>query len=391
MKIKLNIMKIAVFTDTFDEINGVASVYQRLVEYCIYKNIHLELFALSNKTSVEEKNNVKIHRIKTLIPMEIQPDLSFDLIWLNPRLVSYFRNNKFDLIHVATPGTMGLNALLLSRIYKIPIIATYHTHIPEYVKERVNKIIKKTNLKIDRIAQGSESLTWEFMKIYYNRFKLVLAPSEYTKKYLEEKLKIKIEIFSHGVDINRFNPKKRNEEFRKNNNLGLSALYVGRIAAEKNLDFLVEIFNDFKDVKLVLVGDGPHRKDLEKKGNALFFGFKTGDELAQIYSSCDFFVFPSTTDSFGMVILEAMASGLPVLVSDKGGPREIVLDKINGFIIKSNDKKEWMEKINLIVKDAKLRKKFGIMSRDLALRMSWEKVFDELFKTYEKFLDERNN
>ena len=118
-------MKIAVFTDTYDEINGVAAVYQRLVEYCICKNIQLELFSLSNITSLEEKNNVKIHRIKTLIPMELQPDLSFDLIWLNPKLLAYFRKNKFDLIQVATPGTMGLNALLLSKIYKILYFLIY--------------------------------------------------------------------------------------------------------------------------------------------------------------------------------------------------------------------------------------------------------------------------
>lgn len=383
-------MKIAVFTDTFDEINGVASVYKRLVEYCIDRNIHLELFALSNITSVEEKNNVKIHRIKTLIPMEIQPDLSFDLIWLNPRLLAYFRKNKFDLIQVATPGTMGLNALLLSRIYKIPIIATYHTHVPEYVKERVNKLISKANLKLERIVNGSENLTWEFMKIYYNRFKLVLAPSEYTKKDLEKKLSVKVGIFSHGVDINLFNPSKKNDNFKKIHSLNIVALYVGRMAVEKNLDFLVDIFKEVKNGSLVLVGDGPHKKDLEKKGNALYLGFKTGSELASVYASCDFFVFPSTTDSFGMVVLEAMASGLPVLVSDKGGPKEIVLDKINGFVIKNNDKKAWKEKIELLIKDDKLRKKLGIMSRDLALRRSWEKVFDELFKTYEKFLDEAN-
>ena len=384
-------MKIAVFTDTFDEINGVASVYQRLVEYCVDKDIHLELFALSNITSIEEKNNVKIHRIKTLLPMEIQPDLSFDLVWLNPKLVTYFRSNKFDLIHVATPGTMGLNALLLSKIYKIPIIATYHTHIPEYVKERVIKLIKKTNLKIDRIAQGSENLTWEFMKIYYNRFKLVLAPSDYTKKDLENKLNVKIGIFSHGVDINLFHPNKNNKDFKEQYNLGLSALYVGRIAVEKNLDFLVEVFKEVNRVNLVFVGDGPHRKDLEKKGNALFLGFKEGEELAQIYSSCDFFVFPSTTDSFGMVVLEAMASGLPILVSDKGGPKEVILDNMNGFVIKSNDKKEWKEKIISLARDAKLRKKMGAMSRDLAVRRSWEKIFNDLYKTYEKFLKEVNS
>ena len=384
-------MKIAVFTDTFDEINGVASVYQRLVEYCVDKDIHLELFALSNITSIEEKNNVKIHRIKTLLPMEIQPDLSFDLVWLNPKLVAYFRSNKFDLIHVATPGTMGLNALLLSKIYKIPIIATYHTHIPEYVKERVIKLIKKTNLKIDRIAQGSENLTWEFMKIYYNRFKLVLAPSDYTKKDLENKLNVKIGIFSHGVDINLFHPNKNNKDFKEQYNLGLSALYVGRIAVEKNLDFLVEVFKEVNRVNLVFVGDGPHRKDLEKKGNALFLGFKEGEELAQIYSSCDFFVFPSTTDSFGMVVLEAMASGLPILVSDKGGPKEVILDNMNGFVIKSNDKKEWKEKIISLARDAKLRKKMGAMSRDLAVRRSWEKIFNDLYKTYEKFLKEVNS
>jgi len=384
-------MRIAVFTDTYDEINGVAMVYRKLVDYCVGNNIQLELFALSNVTSVEEKNNVKIHRIKTLLPMEIQPDLSFDLVWLNPKLVTYFRRNKFDLIHVATPGTMGLNALLLSKIYKIPIIATYHTHIPEYVKERVIKLIKKTNLKIDRIAQGSENLTWEFMKIYYNRFKLVLAPSDYTKKDLENKLNVKIGIFSHGVDINLFHPNKNNKDFKEQYNLGLSALYVGRIAVEKNLDFLVEVFKEVNRVNLVFVGDGPHRKDLEKKGNALFLGFKEGEELAQIYSSCDFFVFPSTTDSFGMVVLEAMASGLPILVSDKGGPKEVILDNMNGFVIKSNDKKEWKEKIISLARDAKLRKKMGAMSRDLAVRRSWEKIFNDLYKTYEKFLKEVNS
>ena len=381
-------MKIAVFTDTYDEINGVASVYQKFVEYCVDRNIHLEVFALSKKTSVEEKNNVKIHRIKILIPMEVQPDLSFDLIWLNPKLITYFKNNKFDLIHVATPGTMGLNALLLSKIYKIPIIATYHTHIPEYVKERVNKIISKTNLKLNRIANSSETIAWEFMKVYYNRFKLVLAPSEYTKKDLEAKLKAEIGTFSHGVDLNLFSPKRRNREFKEKYNLKVIALYVGRIAAEKNLDFLTDVFKDAKNSSLVLVGDGPHKSGLEKNSNALFLGFKKDEELAEIYASSDFFVFPSTTDSFGMVVLEAMASGLPVLVSDKGGPREIVLDKINGFVLKNNDNKEWKEKIELMIKDEKLRKKLGVMSRELALRRSWNKVFGDLFKTYEKFLKE---
>ena len=277
---------------------------------------------------------------------------------------------------------MGLNALFLSKLLKIPLIGSYHTHLPEYVASRVSHFLQKVKWLEKKVPQNLEQLTWQFMKMYYNRCNLVLAPSETTKKELIKWLKPNIEIFSQGVDVQQFNPRFRTKYFKKWYGIKTAALYVGRLVPEKNLDLLVEIFKQLPEVRLFVVGDGPYRKELEGKIDAEFLGYKKGTMLSKIYANCDFFVFPSTTDAFGNVVLEAMASGLPVIVTNKGGPQMLVKDGSNGFIVNPSAK-EFSEKVKILTYSGRIRKKMSKKARDFASKQDWNVVFENLFKTYE--------
>lgn len=372
-------MKVALFTDTYDEVNGVANTFRYLAEYCRKNDRQLDIYAHSDtKDSVEEVGSVKIFRYKPVVPVDIYFDMIFDLKVPRLRLYKDFNKQEYDLVHTATPGSMGLNALIVSRINKIPLVSSYHTSLPEYVRNRVERIVEKFKLPTRRSGQRSEDLMWEFMQWYYNQTKLVLVPSEATKAQLESKLDSPIGIFTRGIDTERFHPR-----YRERHDL-LRVLYVGRVSTEKNLDVVAHVFKDhpYPDkARLVIVGDGPYLKEM--KGicpEAVFCGFLKGEQLSRAYASADFFVFPSTTDTFGNVVLEAMSSGLPVIVTDKMGPKEMVKDGQTGFI--THDDGEFRQKIDLLVNDDRLRKNIGKKAREYALSRSWDAVFERLFEDY---------
>lgn len=215
------------------------------------------------------------------------------------------------------------------------------------------------------------------MQWYYNQTALVLAPSEYTKSQLTRKLQTPIDIFSRGIETDRFHPR-----FREQHD-SVVVLYVGRVSQEKNLDVLANIFKDKKDAQLMIVGDGPYRAQMQREcSNAIFTGFLNGRELSKAYASADIFVFPSTTDTFGNVILEAMSSAVPVIVTDKMGPKELVDHGETGFIADSAD--DFREKLNQLIKNERLRKTMSSNARKFALSRSWDAVFDKLYADYQK-------
>ncbi len=164
-------------------------------------------------------------------------------------------------------------------------------------------------------------------------------------------------------------------------------LYVGRVSTEKNLDVLTEIFKDQPEAKLMVVGDGPYRAEMQQLiPEASFTGFLQGEALSQAYASADIFVFPSTTDTFGNVVREAMSSGVPVVVTDKMGPKEQVVQGETGFI--TTDTADLAAKLNLLIRDEALRKKMGKNARNYALTQNWDAVFETLFEDYQRIADE---
>ena len=183
-------MDIALFTDTFDEINGVAKTLNKLTEYAARKGIFLEVFAPGKQSDFYENvkclsqriNSIKIHRYKSKIPIPIYTDLRFDLKVLRNRIITYCEQAEFDLIHTATPGSMGLNALYIAKHFDVPLIGSYHTALPAYIKRRVQRMVKR----FEFLGNRSERTMWHYMSWYYKHCQIVLAPSMETKYELEQ-------------------------------------------------------------------------------------------------------------------------------------------------------------------------------------------------------------
>lgn len=309
-------VKIVHFTDTFHEINGVALTIQHQLELAGKTGKDLTVITCDSQTRPPMKGQMNFN------PIGVYgfPEYPEQKMFLPPLLeiLNYCYEQRFTQIHVATPGPLGLAALAVARIMKIPLSGTYHTAIPQYA----------------HILTGDyaiEELVWKYTTWFYDQLNLILVPSASTERELIGKGidPKKICLFPRGVDAARFHPSKRNVNFLKerfNAGDGPKILYVGRISKEKDLHVLARAFRNLTqthlDVELILVGDGPYLQELKEllAGTpSIFTGYREGEELATIYASCDLFAFPSATDTFGNVVLEAQASGLPVIVTDSGG------------------------------------------------------------------------
>lgn len=217
----------------------------------------------------------------------------------------------------------------------------------------------------------------KYMNWYYNQCDLILAPSRHTMEELRPKFKPEVAVLSRGVSTEKFNPR-----YRTRTDARTKALYVGRVAPEKNLSVLVDIFKNRSDVDLVVVGDGPYLQEMKTAlPNAEFLGKVTGEQLSQAYANGDFFVFPSRTDTLGNCVLEAMSSGLPVIVSDAMGPKELVKQGETGFITTSNE--DFSRSVNTLATDSGRRQRMGQAALASAKLRSWDEIFHQLTGYYD--------
>jgi glycosyltransferase involved in cell wall biosynthesis len=279
---------------------------------------------------------------------------------------------------------MGLAGLAIARILHLPVTGTYHTAFPQYVK----------TLTEDAYL---EQLMWTGITWFYTQLDAVYVPSQATgAELIARGLNTeKIKLYPRGVDTERFTPAKASPALR--DALGIEdesalLLYVGRVSKEKNLHVLVEAMQTLRerncDVTLLVVGDGPYRKEMEHKLAAhcvVFTGYKSGDELAALFATSDVFVFPSTTDTFGNVVLEAQASGLPVIVSGVGGPREVIVPNETGVVAPSVTGAAFAEAIEEIVRNPARRRTMGAAARaamearsvDACVALLWQMYLDD--------------
>jgi len=370
--------KVALFTDTFNEINGVSVTIKKLIKIAEHRVIDLTVITCNSKETSFSNKTKSFKSIGDFSPSDY-PDLT---LHFPPMLdvLDYFEQEGFTRIHVSTPGTVGLLALFIARLMNIPISATYHTDIPQCVMSFTNDAV------VEKVA-------WNYVIWFYNQMDEILVPSKSTQDQIVEKgiPPEKIKPLLRWVDIDSFSPNKRNPQVWEKYNLNgaIKFLYVGRVSKEKNLELLANAFIDTIKAglvsSLIIVGDGPFKNELESKLKGypvVFTGYLTGEELSTFYASSDVFVFPSTADTFGNVVLEAQASGLPVIVSDKGGPKELMIPNETGYVIKANDKSALVGALTSLVTNVETIKTMGGKARQFietkAIRP--EDMYNAIFK-----------
>jgi glycosyltransferase involved in cell wall biosynthesis len=362
--------KRAWFTDTLDDVNGVATTIRKMTAAGAAAGKELIVVVSRSELNID---NIPIRNFKPIGEFEL-PEYELQKLSFPPilQMLDYIQREKFTEIIISTPGPVGLTGLLAAKMLNLQTSGIYHTDFPQYIR-----ILTEDSFL--------ESVAWRYMHWFYGQLDTVFVNSEeYRQSWIKRGFDpAKLKIFPRGLDTELFTPARRDPAFFEKlaaENGEVRLLYVGRISREKDLDILADAYRRLRDeglpVQLFVVGHGPYSEAFaESLPEAFFTGYLRGKELATAYASADIFVFPSTTDTFGNVIIEAQSSGVPVVVSDSGGPKELVEDKANGLITKSLDVDDFTRAIRALVTDPALRERMGISARKSVIDRSWPSAF----------------
>jgi glycosyltransferase involved in cell wall biosynthesis len=376
-------LKVAHFTDTFFEVNGVARTLQEQAVLARRTGKDLTILTCAPEQPIKQDG------VRNFDPVAVYslPEYQEQRLCLPPLLdlMRHVFQQEYTYLHAATPGPMGLAALKIAQVYNLPISGTYHTQLPQYAAYLTGD-------------QGIEELTWRYTMWFYDHMESVYVPSKETgDELIEHGLDPdKIVLYPRGVDVKMFNPRHRSESFRASLGLGDETLllYVGRVSKEKDLPILEQAFKGLcqerKDLHLVVVGEGPYLDEIRRNLHgwpASFTGYLHGARLAEAYASSDVFVFPSTTDTFGNVILEAQASGLPVVVSDSGGPQENMLPGETGMVVEGGNAGSLCQVLAGLTNDPSLMGRMGRAARVYMEKRSFESAFLEHWHLYGQELE----
>lgn len=287
-----------------------------------------------------------------------------------------------DIIHLSNPSFLGFFGLKYANERNIPVFSIFHSHYVSYVSYYFRGfpqfvVTYMTNLAI------------EVQRKFYNRCTLSYIPSEsIVDELIETGVESKrLKIWKRGINSTMFTPEKRNLQFIRNitGNDKKNILFVSRLDPVKNLNMLGEIYDYVQSHNLpynfVVAGDGVGRKQAEKRlPDAFFLGTLSHDELSVLYASSDVFVFPSITEAYGNVIIEAMSSGLPCVVADAGGPKDVITNGENGFKCNPEKVEEFMEKINLLLTDNEVWKTISKNGVQYSQNLDWNQLVETYFK-----------
>ncbi len=362
-------------TDTFAEVNGVSRTIQVLAETARKTGRKLVVLTSMEKAP-ETKVDLKNFQPVGTFPM---PEYESQMLAFPPFLevFEYIERHRVNELIISTPGPMGLTGLAAARLLGLRTTGIYHTDFVQYVRHLTQD---------DDLAD----LTWQYMRWFYDQCTTILVPTEtYRQQLIDNGFEpSKLGVMARGVDTRLFHPSKASPTFFERYGLPnrFRFLYVGRISKEKNLlaliDALDEVLRRGYQASLFFVGDGPHRQQLVARcqGRPIAFtGVLEGEELARAYASSDCLVFPSTTDTFGNVVLEAHASGLPVIVTDQGGPAEIVRRHDSGIVVDLAQPQALADAMEKMLLDADLRRELSGRGLLSAAESKWENVLEDFW------------
>ena len=321
-------MRIALFTETFlPKVDGIVTRLSHTVDHLQRNGDRVLVFAPEG--GITEYKGAKVYGVSGF-PLPLYPELKMALP--RPAIGHMLETFQPDIIHVVNPAVLGLAGLFYGKVLKIPLVASYHTHLPQYLQHYGLGML--------------EGLLWELLKVSHNQAQLNLCTSTAMMHELTVHGIERVDLWQRGVDTELFHPDLACQEMRSRLSQGHSQspllLYVGRLSAEKEIERIKPVLEAIPDSRLALVGDGPHRLALEKHfagTNTHFVGYLTGRDLGAAFACADAFIFPSRTETLGLVLLEAMAAGCPVVAANSGGIVDIVTSGVNGYLFDPEDER----------------------------------------------------
>lgn len=353
-------MRVALFTETFlPKVDGIVTRLRHTVEHLQRSGDRVLVFCPEG--GLTEYQGAKVFGVKGA-PLPWYPELT--MAFPTPTIGKKLEQFRPDIIHVVNPAILGLGGIYYAKKLQIPLIASYHTHLPQYLQHYGLGML--------------EGLLWELLKSAHNQAQVNLCTSTAMVEELTNHGIERAALWQRGVDTEMFQPHLANLEMRSRLSQGHPdsplLLYVGRLGAEKEIDRIKQILAAIPSARLALVGDGPHRLALEQHFAGTpthFVGYLHGVELASAFASADAFIFPSRTETLGLVLLEAMAAGCPVVAARSGGIPDIVTDGVNGYLFDPTDERGAIAATQRLLAQPQERETLRQNARQEAEKWSW--------------------
>jgi len=377
-------MKISIITETFPpEVNGVAMTLNRLSEGLVARGHKVQIIRpRQNKEDQPVAVNGRHEITVRGLPIPGYDGLHFGLP-CPLKFRHFWKKERPDIVHVATEGPLGWNAVQIARKLKIPLVSSFHTNFHSYGSHYGYGRFMKSILR--------------WLRYVHNKASLTFVPAQDVLNDLRKEQFRDLRILSRGVDTKLFSPQRRSAELRKSWGVKQDqpvALFVGRVAEEKNIPLTIKAYERMRSLnsklKLVIVGDGPARKELEEKHPEIIFaGMRLGEDLATHYASADLFLFASTTETFGNVITEAMASGLVALTFNYAAAQKYIQNGVNGIAVPYNDTVAYEVAATQLIKHPENWKGIRNAARESTLGISWDKVIDGYLNDLDSVLKQK--
>ena len=388
----MSVPRVAFFTDSFHEVNGVARTSRELEKFAAVRDYPFLSVHAGPRTHCWSQGNLTTFELRnSRLSFPLETDLRFDVLFFRHwhRLLRASKQFRPNLIHVTGPGHCGLLGSLMANALGVPLAASWHTNLHEFGTRRLRKLMRFLPWSLtDSVCEAAESRALDILLWFYRQAGLQFAPNPELTRMLAENTGRPCYLMKRGIDTGLFSPSKRT---RTSDEFVIG--YVGRLSPEKDVRQLARlerrlIHAGIANYRFVIVGEGGDRSYLADQMHRCDLpGILVGEELSRAYANMDVFVFPSETDTFGNVVLEALASGLPTLVSSGGGPQYIIDHRVNGF--KTANVEECAAAVIGLYHNRSQLARMSQAAREKAFTFSWDAVFDNVYSRYPEALQPR--
>ncbi len=384
--------RVAYFPDSFLEVDGLAMTSKKLIGYAKKNGYPFLCIHAGNKTETTKDESIEYLSLKrSPIAFPMDDKLKYDPLFQRHtnRVLKKLMEFQPDVFHITGLNDVSIMGAYLAWKLKMPMVGSWHTNLHEFAARRLTRMFRfLPDSTVNKMTDLAERKILDGAILYYKMPKIILAPNQELIDKLQKGTKRETHLMNRGVDTEKFTPQKRTVSDGT-----IRFGFVGRLRAEKNVRFLEKLEKELlkktdKKFEFLIGGDGNERKWLEENmKTAVFTGFVEGEKLSEVYANMDVFIFPSETDTFGNVVQEANASGVPSLVTDKGGPKFVVQHGKTGFVCKNLQDfvKYSLELMDNREKLLKMKEE----SREFALSRSWDSVFDSVYATYKECIRQR--